>query len=288
MSTGKISPYLRRRRAKRSPSGCGGICGTDLEPMRGHYPFCGILGHEFVGEVVVSPDPDWEGRRVVGEINLVCRRCRMCHRGLEHHCENRRVLGIRDRDGAFAEFLTLPLSHLHAVPNDLPDEKAVLVEPLAAALECPIRPSDRVLVVGPAGSVSSPVFSGSPALILRRWCGMTGRSGCSKGSGFKRLRKVRWPNGTTISWWRQAGRFELARRALRPCGTLVLKSTYVESLKIDLSRIVVDEQRLVGSRCGPFAPALPWPHRPDRSHRGDLSSRRGYAGFCVCRAAGDF
>ena len=121
-----------------------GICNTDLELTRGYYPFNGTPGHEFVGQ--------YDGKRVVGEINAVCHACEACRNGRPTHCERRTVLGIRNRNGAFAEFLTLPIENLHRVPDTITDEEAVFIEPLAAALEIQeqvrIGPNDRVLVVG--------------------------------------------------------------------------------------------------------------------------------------------
>src|SRR5213594_3441302 len=121
-----------------------GICNTDIELTRGYYPFAGVPGHEFVGEV--------DGRRVVGEINAVCHECNACLAGRRTHCERRTVLGIINRNGAFAEYLTIPRENLHEVPDSVPTEEAVFVEPLAAALEIQqqvaIGPDDRVLVVG--------------------------------------------------------------------------------------------------------------------------------------------
>src|SRR5215831_20791417 len=113
----------------------GGICNTDLELQRGYYGFSGTPGHEFVGEVVAADDPNLLARRVVGEINLACRKCEWCRRGLGRHCPIRTVLGIAGHPGAFREFLTLPEANLHIVPNLITSETAVFVEPLAAACE---------------------------------------------------------------------------------------------------------------------------------------------------------
>ena len=131
-----------------------GICNTDLELIRGYYPYTGVLGHEFVGVVERAP-PGFErleGQRVVGEINAACGECAPCDAGRDTHCTNRTVLGIVARDGAFAEYLTLPARNLHVVPDNVPDDAAVFVEPLAAALEIQeqitLRPRDRLLVVG--------------------------------------------------------------------------------------------------------------------------------------------
>jgi threonine dehydrogenase-like Zn-dependent dehydrogenase len=97
-----------------------GVCSTDLEFLRGYYPFTGVPGHEFVGEVMDSPDdPTWTGTRVVGEINISCGMCETCKAGLTRHCERRKTLGIHEWNGVFAEYLVLPLSNLHKVPAHL-------------------------------------------------------------------------------------------------------------------------------------------------------------------------
>src|SRR6266508_3802837 len=129
-----------------------GICSTDLELVKGYYPYTGILGHEFVGKVVEVEDASWIGQRVVGEINVVCNQCEQCLNGRSTHCENRTVLGIVNRDGTFAEFTTLPIANLHRVPDSVTDDMAVFTEPLAAALaiqqQIQIKPTDLVLLVG--------------------------------------------------------------------------------------------------------------------------------------------
>lgn len=138
LQDGKIS--IRNRRLPKVPDGFalirliyGGICNTDLELQRGYYGFRGTPGHEFVGEVVECSNPEFRGRRVVGEINLACGDCEWCRRGLGRHCPQRTVLGIVKHPGAFREFLTLPEGNLHPVPQSIPDEYAVFTEPLAAA-----------------------------------------------------------------------------------------------------------------------------------------------------------
>ncbi|MCJ7702859.1 MAG: alcohol dehydrogenase catalytic domain-containing protein, partial [Anaerolineales bacterium] len=130
-----------------------GICSTDLEMMKGYYPFMGIPGHEFVGVVEKAPgDPSWVGKRVVGEINISCGECRACRRGHRTHCEGRKSVGIKNHDGVFAEYIKLPWGNLHVVPDSVSDDAAVFAEPLAAALEIQeqihIHPTDRVLVIG--------------------------------------------------------------------------------------------------------------------------------------------
>jgi threonine dehydrogenase-like Zn-dependent dehydrogenase len=225
-----------------------GICNTDLELVRGYYPFTGIPGHEFVGRVEAAPGaPSWEGRRVVGEINASCGTCAACSAGRSPHCERRTVLGIRDRNGAFAEYLTLPLLNLHEVPAGLPDEAAVFTEPLAAALEIQeqvrIGPGDRVVVVG----------DGKLGNLVAQTLALTG---CALKVAGRHSDLPAGEADVAIECTGNAEGLERARAAVRPRGTIVLKSTYRGRASLDASRIVVDEITLVGSRCGPFAPAL--------------------------------
>lgn len=241
-----------------------GICGTDLEMVRGYYPFCGVPGHEFVAEVAADAPPEWLGKRVVGEINAVCGQCEACRQGRPTHCENRSVLGILNRDGVFAEYTRLPLGNLHPVPDSVSDEQAVFTEPLAAALEIqqqrPIRPSERVLLIG----------AGRLGLLIAQTLRLTGadlrvvaRHPLQR--ELLRQQKIAWIDEAEITPRRwdvvieatgSPSGFDLARRALRPRGTLVLKSTYRGEITLNFSPLVVDEVTILGSRCGPFAPAL--------------------------------
>jgi threonine dehydrogenase-like Zn-dependent dehydrogenase len=241
-----------------------GICATDLELVKGYYPYTGIPGHEFVGELTEAPEPAWVGKRVVGEINAVCGRCEQCRNGRPTHCENRSVLGIVNRDGAFAEYLNLPFENLHPVPDGIPDEAAVFTEPLAAALEIRqqvhIQPTDRVLVVG-AGRLGQLIAQ----VLALTGCDLRVMARHDRQRELLAARGIRPIDEVGIQPWRwdvvveatgsPAG-FELARRAIRPRGTLVLKSTYKGDLTANFSSLVVDEITLVGSRCGPFEPAL--------------------------------
>ena len=242
-----------------------GICATDLEMVRGYYPFTGIPGHEFVGEVVAAPDaPQWVGQRVVGEINITCGTCRFCRMGMPTHCENRTVLGILGHDGVFAEYVTLPLTNLHPVPDNVPDEMAVFTEPLAAALEIQqqvhIRPTDRVLVVGVGrlGQLIAWTLSLTGAevsAVVRR----PRQRELLAPYGVQPLTADEVPSRAMDVVVEATGNPEglaLAKRALRPRGTLVLKSTYADQTTLNLAPFVVDEVNVVGSRCGPFAPAL--------------------------------
>lgn len=240
-----------------------GICNTDLEMVRGYRPFTGILGHEFVGVVEEGPESCY-GARVVGEINVTCGACAQCEAGRSRHCERRTVLGIQARDGVFAEFLTLPAANLHTVPAAVTTEAATFTEPLAAALEIleqvDIRASDRVLVVGD-GKLGQLV---AQALALEECeLAVVGRHpwklSLLEQSGIRTLPEAHIPEhawDVVVECTGQPGGFETARRALRPRGTLVLKSTYAGTLSLDASAVVVDELTIVGSRCGPFEPAL--------------------------------
>jgi threonine dehydrogenase-like Zn-dependent dehydrogenase len=241
-----------------------GICSTDLELTRGYYPFTGILGHEFVGDVVESPDPALRGVRVTGEINLTCGKCAACRRGDSPHCENRTVLGILGKDGCFAEYLTLPTENLHPVPDTIPDEAAVFTEPLAAALEIPqrshIRPMDHVLIVGAGrlGQLIAQVLALTGCdlrVVVRHDYQRKILEACN----IITLTESQVETNAydyVVEATGSPGGFDLARRAVRPRGTIVLKSTYAGDLTTNFSAIVVDEITLVGSRCGPFPPAL--------------------------------
>jgi threonine dehydrogenase-like Zn-dependent dehydrogenase len=242
-----------------------GVCSTDLELVHGYYPFSGVPGHEFVGEVVSSPkNPTWVGKRVVGEINIACGECNTCKSGLSRHCERRRSLGIHDWNGAFAEFLTLPLSNLHIIPDQIPDESAVFTEPLAAAYEIMeqyrFKPEDRVLVIGAGrlGQLIAQVLQGAGCmlevlarhskqreLLLKRDIHPISEQSLGDNKYDVVIEATGSPDG-----------FFLARKCIRPRGKIILKSTYKGNLEVNLSAIVVDEITLIGSRCGPFEPAL--------------------------------
>ena len=244
-----------------------GICNTDLELVRGYLSFCGVLGHEFVGEVVQAPDAAWLGRRVVGDINAACRsqECAACGAGRPTHCPNRTTLGIAGRDGAFADYLILPQANLYAVPDNVSDEMAVFTEPLAAACEIlaqiTIAPTDRVVVLGDGklGLLVAAVLrlTGAHLTLVGR---NRNKLAIAEGWGVPvRLAEEPLPAHTAdvvVECTGSPQGFEFARRLLRPRGTLVLKSTYHGALSLDMSGLVVDEITLLGSRCGPFAPAL--------------------------------
>jgi len=263
-----------------------GICNTDIEITRGYMGFHGVLGHEFVGVVQDCEDRAWVGRRVVGEINAACRRCAICARGDASHCPERTTLGIDRRDGAMAELFSLPIACLHQVPAGLPDHAAVFTEPLAAALEIleqsHIRPTERVAVVGDGklGLLCAQVMRlpGCEVVVIgrhpERWellhdlgiatahadnLDQRRTTNDEKDSAYVgRSSFVVRPSSfdVVVDCTGQPSGLATARRLVRPRGRLVLKSTFAAESGLNLSKLVVDEVQLLGSRCGPFAPAV--------------------------------
>jgi len=239
-----------------------GICNTDLELQRGYYGFAGIPGHEFVGEVAACDDQRLLGRRVVGEINLACGDCEWCRRGLGRHCPQRTVLGIVKHPGAFAEFLTLPESNLHIVPDGLSTERAVFTEPVAAACEI----LDQVNI--PHGEPVAVLGDGKLGLLVGQVLAASGLTVHQYGRHEAKLRLAREAGvhvrqgvpERAYNWVVEAtGSHDGLRQAIamtRPRGTVVLKSTVHGEVPVDTAAAVVQEITLVGSRCGRFEPAL--------------------------------
>jgi len=237
-----------------------GICNTDLELQRGYYGFAGVPGHEFVGEVVEADTQDWVGKRVVGEINLACGACAWCRRDLGRHCPSRSVLGIVRHPGAFREFLTLPGRNLHALPDDLPTERAVFAEPLAAACEI----LDQVAL--PCGAEIAVLGDGKLGLLIALVLNAHGYRVRQFGRHPEKLEIARdagvdtTPAPGQFEWVVDAtGSAEGLREAVgmtRPRGTIILKSTVHGLVGVDTAPVIVNEITLVGSRCGRFEPAL--------------------------------
>lgn len=241
-----------------------GVCRTDLELMSGYYPYRGVLGHEFVGVVEDGPE-QWLGKKVVGEINATCGRCRHCQSGRPRHCNDRTVLGIVGRDGCFADSFQLPARNLLLVPDGMPDECSVFTEPLAAAMrileQVDAVPGDRWLVVGDGrlGQLVARVLAGTGIELTvlgrhERKLSLLSGLGIAVTKDSQSITAGEFD--VAVECTGNSSGFETARAALRPMGTLVLKSTYAGALELDASGLVVDEIQLVGSRCGPFAPAL--------------------------------
>ncbi len=240
-----------------------GICSTDLQIFKGYMEFRGVPGHEFVGEVAEGP-AGLLGKRVVGEINFACGRCRVCARGLRRHCPERRVMGILGADGSFAEYGTVPVENLHIVPENLTDEQAVFTEPLAAAFEIleqvELMLRDEVLVLG----------DGKLGFLCAQVLQLTGAGVTVVGKHQKKLSLLEKLGIRTVmlSDWRprpfdvvveatgSTSGLKMAIGATRPRGTLVLKSTLAEEHTLSLAPLVINEVMLLGSRCGLFPPAL--------------------------------
>ena len=242
-----------------------GICGTDLALTAGYKGgFEGVLGHEYVAEVVEAPGhEDWVGRRVVGEINTYCGECDHCRRGLLTHCQRRRVLGIIDWDGAFADYLLSPVYLLHPVPDNVPDEMAVFVEPLAAAYaalrDVPPDAGDRVVVLGDGrlGQLIARVFQAEgyhPMLVGRH----SHKLALAADAGIRVAAELPAGQEFDIAVDATGNPQAIAQLfgVLRPRGALILKTTSAFSSEIDLSPVVVNELRIIGSRCGPFPRAI--------------------------------
>lgn len=241
-----------------------GICSTDLEIIKGYAGFEGVLGHEFVGSVEECAQEAWVGRRVAGSINLGCGQCSVCRTSGPEHCPNRTVLGIQNRDGVFAEYVALPVANLYAVPDGVPDEEAVFTEPLAACariVEQVNLPRDgRVAVVGPGrmGMLIAQVLRAQSAAVT-----VLGRSESSlqlaQQLGFRTALADEQPDNSfdfvVEATGNDAG-LAHSLRLVRPLGILVMKSTFHGKANVDLTKLVVGEITVVGSRCGPFDEAL--------------------------------
>jgi alcohol dehydrogenase len=249
-----------------------GICGTDLEITRGYMGFSGILGHEFVGEVVASSDKDLVGQRAVGEINIVCGRCDLCLSGLSSHCRNRTVLGILKHDGAFAEQVRLPAANLHVLPKTVDDDAGVFVEPLAAAFQILKQikldsnaDSQRgrkwvtVLGDGRIGLLVAQVLRNAncPVRVIGKHPEKLAL--CEKWQIRSRpLADIlpRHDQDVVVDCTGSPSGFELSMQMVRPRGTIVLKSTFATGKPINLAPLVIDEISVIGSRCGPFREAI--------------------------------
>jgi alcohol dehydrogenase len=242
-----------------------GICSTDLEITKGYMGFRGVLGHEFVGRVIESAQKALVGKRVVGEINVVCGRCDLCQSGLSAHCRARTVLGIVGRDGAFADHVRLPAVNLHVLPDAVDDDQAVFVEPLAAAFQVlkQVQLDSRrwvtVLGDGRLGLLVAQVLreSGAPVRVIGRHPEKLAL--CERWSIRARpLADInpRHDQDVVVDCTGSAAGFELAMQMVRPRGTIVLKSTVAQGKPLNLAPLVIDEINVIGSRCGPFREAI--------------------------------
>ena len=273
LESGRVS--VRRQSLPRVPRGfarirllAAGICSTDLELQRGYYGFAGIPGHEFVGQVTEAEDRSWIGRRVAGEINLACGACEWCARDLGRHCPRRKVLGIVEHPGAFREYLTLPLRNLHPVPESIPDEHAVFIEPVAAACEIldqvrvPAGARVAVLGDGKLGLLVAQVLRARGARVhlygrhreKMRLIESDGLTVEAIGSPAKALPERAWPMVVDATGSPAGLRGAIAM--CEPRGTVIMKSTVHGLVEIDTAVPIVNEITLIGSRCGRFEPAI--------------------------------
>jgi alcohol dehydrogenase len=242
-----------------------GICATDLEITKGYMGFRGVLGHEFVADVVEAPDKNLVGQRVAGEINVVCGRCDLCLSGLSNHCRNRSVLGILNHDGAFAELVRLPATNLHALPRAIDDDHAVFIEPLAAAFQVlkQIKLDGRkwvtVLGDGRLGLLVAQVLrnAGCPVRVIGKHPDKLAL--CERWQIRSRpLDDIipRHDQDVVVDCTGRPEGLELAVQMVRPRGTVVLKSTFAGGKPLNLAPVVIDEVTIIGSRCGPFREAI--------------------------------
>jgi threonine dehydrogenase-like Zn-dependent dehydrogenase len=240
-----------------------GICSTDLHLMAGYKDFSGILGHEFVAEVIQGPQ-HLLGKRVVGEISVTDEDCEYCRRGIPSQCLHRDTIGIMRYPGAFADYLQLPTRNLHLVPDGISDDEAIFVEPIAAALQVTeavhISPRDRIIVLGvgrlgmlvaqvlklTGADVIGVVRRKEQADLLHRWHIDAVESDELQSRSAQVVVDV---TGSSEG-------FAQSLDLVKPRGTIVIKSTYMDPPQADLTRVMVDETRIVGSRCGPFDAAL--------------------------------
>jgi threonine dehydrogenase-like Zn-dependent dehydrogenase len=269
------APVVRREGEALIEVLCAGICNTDLEIVKGYAGFRGILGHEFVGRVVESPDETWKDLRVVGEINVGCNACALCKVGDARHCPSRTVLGIKDRDGAFAEYLSLPLRNLLVLPDLISNEEAVFVEPLAAACQIldqvEINSSSSVAVIGDGKLaqliIRALVHTNCSLTVIGKHKGKLelvdgiSRSSILIESGTDILSQViDQTDGEKFDVVIEAsgspGGLPLALGIVRPRGAIVLKTTFKGNASLDVSQVVVNEIHIIGSRCGRFETAI--------------------------------
>ena len=238
------------------------VCNTDKEILKGYRPdFKGVMGHEFVGVVEQSSRPGLVGKRVVGELNASCGECIYCRTGRPTHCSRRRVLGMHDKDGCFAQYMTIDTDLLHVVPEELATDRAIFTEPLAAAYEIltqiELGPEKNIGILGDGRLayciVQAMHASGHRVTVIGKH-----PEKLELFAPFADVTVQREPEGYEVvieatgsaSGLRQA--FEMVRKK----GTIVLKSTYAGETSLPMSQIAVNEITIVGSRCGPFVPAL--------------------------------
>lgn len=244
-----------------------GICNTDYEITKGYMGYNGILGHEFVGvvEETNSDDKSLIGKRVAGEINFGCEKCDWCAKGLQRHCMNRSTLGIWQKDGCFAEYVTIPLTNLIEIPSNVTNEEAVFIEPLAAAIEIleqlHIKPYEKVLVLGDGKlGLTTAITLTSSGLDVTLIGKHENKLDIAKAQNVKtkllQKTEIKKEYDVVVEATGSLSGFETSIASVKPRGTLVLKSTIAASKEFNFAPIVIDEITVLGSRCGQFKPAL--------------------------------
>ena len=246
-----------------------GICNTDFEITKGYMGYNGILGHEFVGvvEEVNSEDKSLLGKRVVAEISYGCDdpNCEWCAQKNYRHCPSRHTLGIVQKDGCFAEYLTMPLNVLFEVPDNVTDEQAVFVEPLAAACEITeqlhIQPAQKVVVLGDGKlGLTTALTLHAQGLDVTLIGKHQNKLDIAKNQGVKTglLQDLEITNNfdVVVEATGSVSGFETSLALVKPRGVLVLKSTIATGKELNLAPIVINEITVLGSRCGQFPPAL--------------------------------
>lgn len=247
----------------------GGVCNTDEEITKGYMGYKGVLGHEFTGvveKVYDETDKKWLGKRVVGEINAGCKNCEWCAKGLERHCPNRGTLGIWQKEGCFGEYFTLPVSNLLEIPDNVPDETAIFIEPLAAAYEIieqvHIKPADKVALLGDGKlGLSIALVLGALNIDITHIGKHQNKLDISASVGNKTLlldniNGLEQSFDVVIEATGSKGGFETSLNLVKPRGILVLKSTIAAKEGLNLAPVVINEITVVGSRCGQFAPVM--------------------------------
>jgi alcohol dehydrogenase len=180
------------------------------------------------------------------------------------------VLGIIQHDGAFAEYLALPIENLHRIPDAIGDEQAVFVEPLAAACEIlnqiNVGKFREVAVLGDgklAQLIARVLRTAIPRVVmygkygeklaLARRAKIETKRVAGDASDLKRVKES---FALVVEATGSPTGLSLAQQMTEARGTLVLKSTFHGAAPVETWPIVVKEITVVGSRCGPFDKAI--------------------------------
>ncbi len=243
-----------------------GICNTDMEITSGMLGFNGVLGHEFVGEVVQDNQDKLTGRRVVGEVNIPCYDCQRCKRRQFRHCANIKALGMRGKDGVLAEYVTLPRENVFLVPNEITDKEAVFVEPIAAAVEIAeqyhLKPSEKIAILGDGklGLIIAMTLQalGLPVTVIGRHENKLAKLSSLAIETYleKNIPADFQDIPVVIDATGSSSGLESALNLVRPEGKVIFKTTIANEININLAPLAINEVQLLGSRCGPFAPAI--------------------------------